>query len=171
MHAMVIAAPAATASVRATALGSCAARQSSETSRLTANDAPQTTAPNSSAMYARDDESIASAGDQAGHARRHTDGRRRSRAAAAASHSDSDAGQPRDRGRSPRFPRRPQHEAIDAGVEIAERAELLAQLVDFTQPRIPGGVVITRILPATNADSSRRRSARRPNGASARSAV
>src|SRR4029450_1037159 len=69
------------------------------------------------------------------------------------------------RDRASRSACRRQQEAVHAGVEVAERLELLAEGVDAPIVRAHSR------LEATNAESSRSRSAFAPNGASAPSAV
>ena len=118
----------------------------------------------------RHDERVARAGDEARHARAEAERRgwteqeRRQRA-------DAHAREQGDRRRAARRARRSEHEPIDARVEIAERTQALPQFVDARVVARWRGHVGQILRAATNADSSRSRSARRPNGASARSAV
>ena len=98
--------------------------------------------------------------------------RRRRAEEQTAQHADAQAREQRDGDRAARAVRRREHEAIDAGIQIAERAQPLPQVVDVGgRRRIRLVARSRRSVAATNADSSRSRSARAPNGASARSAV
>src|SRR5687767_2059471 len=91
-------------------------------------------------------------------------------------HSDSQGTERGNRKRTTCAGCRSKYEAVDAGVEITERTQLHSQLVDTRfgcrkRTVILGAVHRYRLRLATNTDSSRSRSARRPNGCRARSAV
>ena len=118
----------------------------------------------------RHDECVARAGDEAWHpcaeAKRRgwTQQERRNGA-------DAQAREERDCRRAARRACRSENEPIHARVEVTERAQALPQFVDarvVARWGRHGGQILRA---ATNADSSRSRSARGPNGASARSAV
>ncbi len=118
----------------------------------------------------RHDECVARAGDETWHPRAEakrrgwTQQERRNRA-------DAYAREEGDRRWAARRACRSENEPIDARVEVTERTQALPQFVDARVVARWGGHVGQLLRAATNADSSRSRSARRPNGASARSAV
>ena len=79
---------------------------------------------------------------------------------------DANAGQHREGSGSPRRLRRPEHEAIDARVEVAERSQALPEFVD--------ALVAARVSQPPRRDERRQLAQpvrARPNGPSARSAV
>ena len=102
----------------------------------TTNAAATLAAPNSSAEIRGDDEAVARTGDQPGQLRRHAERRGRPEQQAA-SDADPDAGEPRDRHRPRVASRRREHEAIDAGVEVAERRSA-PQVEARDGARVPG---------------------------------
>ena len=78
---------------------------------------------------------------------------------------DTERGQQRDGRRSPPADCWTKNKPVDPGIEIAHRPEPLAQFVDVEFfPPVLSRSLRYQLRPATNCESSRSRSARRPNG-------